>query len=152
MSDNEQTMGAAPKIYFFLEETRYNLQDKRRIRQWIVKSAENEEHTIGALNYIFTNDNILLTLNTEYLRHSTLTDIITFDMSEKNKVISGDVFISIDRARENAKEYKVSLSDEVHRLIIHGMLHLAGYKDKTSDEKLLMRQKEEFYLSLLPLS
>ena len=145
-------MSVLPKIYFFLDEISYNLKDKRKIRQWIVKATENEEYTIGTLNFILTNDNILLTLNSEYLRHSTLTDIITFDMSEKQGEISGDIFISVDRAKENSKEFKVTLSSEINRLIIHGVLHLMGYKDKTQEEKELMREKEEFYLSLPPWS
>jgi rRNA maturation RNase YbeY len=145
-------MGLSQNIYFFLEEVRYNLKDKGKTRHWIIKAAENEDYTVGTLNIIFTNDNILLTLNTEYLRHSTLTDIITFDMSEKRGEIAGDIFISVDRAKENSKEYGVNLSNEVRRLIIHGVLHLMGYKDKTQAEKELMREKEEFYLSLPPWS
>jgi rRNA maturation RNase YbeY len=145
-------MDLLPNIYFFLEEVRYNLKDKGKTRQWITKAAENEDYTIGIINIIFTSDNVLLTLNTEYLRHSTLTDIITFDMSEKQGEISGDIFISVDRAKENSKEYRVTLTNEIRRLIIHGVLHLMGYKDKTQTEKELMREKEEFYLSLPPWS
>jgi len=145
-------MAESQQIYFFLEEVSYNLKDKKKIREWIVKSAENEDYTIGSLNFIFTNDNVLLQLNKEYLRHFTLTDIITFDLSEKERELSGDIFISIDRAKENSREFNDSLSDEVHRLIIHGVLHLMGYKDKTPEEKQVMRAKEEFYLSLPPWS
>lgn len=141
-----------PKIFFFQEEVSFHLKDKRKIREWILKSAENEEHKIGILNYIFTNDNVLLQLNKEYLRHITLTDIITFDMSENEGELSGDIYISIDRARENAREFKVTLSNELNRLLIHGVLHLMGYKDKSKEEKETMREKEEFYLSLLPWS
>ena len=140
------------KIYFFTEEIRFNLDGKRKIREWISKAAENEDYTIGVLNYIFTNDSILLQLNKEYLSHSSLTDIITFDMSEKKGEITGDIYISVDRAKENARDYKATLANEVHRLLIHGVLHLMGYKDKTQDEKELMRSKEEFYLSLTPWS
>lgn len=145
-------MPLAPKIYFFLEEVSYNLRNKRKIREWIIKSAENEEVKVGVLNYILTSDNILVQLNKEYLRHFTLTDIITFDLTEKEGEISGDIFISVDRARENAKEFKVSLGNELNRLMIHGVLHLIGFKDKTQQEREIMRSKEEFYLSLLPWS
>ena len=145
-------MAQESKIYFFLEEVAYNLRDKRKIREWILKSVENEAYRIGVLNYILTNDNILVQLNKEYLRHFTLTDIITFDLSEKEGEISGDVFISVDRARENAKEFKVSLRNEISRLMIHGVLHLMGFKDKTASEREMMRAKEEFYLSLPPWS
>jgi rRNA maturation RNase YbeY len=141
-------MESGPKIFFFLEEVSFDLKQKRKIREWIKKSADNEDFMIGSLNYIFTSDNILIQLNKEYLQHFTLTDIITFDLSEKEGELSGDIYISIDRAKENAREYKVSLKNEVGRLMIHGVLHLMGYKDKTPEEKEQMRAKEEFYLSL----
>jgi rRNA maturation RNase YbeY len=145
-------MALEPKIYFFQEEVSYTLRHRRKIREWIIKSVENEGFRIGELNYILTNDNILLQLNKEYLRHFTLTDIITFDLSEKAGELSADIFISVDRARENAKEFKVSLSNELNRLMIHGVLHLIGYKDKTLEEREMMRSKEEYYLSLPPWS
>lgn len=141
-------MSNDPKIYFFLEEVRYNLKHKRQIREWIMKTVDNEGFTIGILNYIFTSDNILVQLNTEYLRHFTLTDIITFDLAEKEGELTGDIYISLDRAKENAKEFKVTLTNELSRLMVHGVLHLMGYKDKTTAEKEVMRAKEEFYLSL----
>jgi probable rRNA maturation factor len=141
-------MAVEPKIYFFLEEVRYALKQKRIIRNWIIQTAENEDYKVGILNYILTNDDILLQLNKEYLRQFTLTDIITFDLSESTKLISGDIYISVDRARENAKEFKDSLSNEIKRLMIHGVLHLMGYKDKSRAEREQMRAKEEYYLSL----
>jgi probable rRNA maturation factor len=141
-------MGNESKIFFFLEEVSFDLKHKRKIREWIRQAADNEDHRIGSLNYIFTSDNVLIQLNKEYLQHFTLTDIITFDLSENEGELSGDIYISIDRAKENAKEYKVSLNNEVSRLMIHGILHLIGYKDKTPEEKEQMRAKEEFYLSL----
>lgn len=141
-------MAGEPKIYFFLEEVSYTLRKKRNIRAWIIKSAENEVYRVGTLNYIFTNDNILIQLNKEYLRNFMLTDIITFDLSESAGLLSGDIYISIDRARENAKEFKDSLSNEIKRLMIHGVLHLIGYKDKSRAEREQMRAKEEYYLSL----
>ena len=145
-------MAEERKIYFFLEEVGYNLKQKRKIREWILKSVENEDFTVGVLNYILTNDNVLVQLNKEYLRHFTLTDIITFDLSENQGELSGDIYISVDRARENAREFKVTLNNEISRLMIHGVLHLMGYKDKSKDERELMRAKEEFYLSLPPWS
>ena len=137
-------MAEERKIYFFLEEVGYNLKQKRKIREWILKSVENEDFTVGVLNYILTNDNVLVQLNKEYLRHFTLTDIITFDLSENQGELSGDIYISVDRARENAREFKVTLNNEISRLMIHGVLHLMGYKDKSKDERELMRAKEEF--------
>lgn len=145
-------MALESNIYFFLEEVNYRILAKRKIREWITKAADNEGFKIGLLNCIFTNDSVLVQLNKEYLRHFTLTDIITFDLSEKKGELSGDIYISVDRARENAREYKVTLSNEINRLIIHGVLHLIGYKDKTLAERVQMREKEEFYLSLPPWS
>jgi probable rRNA maturation factor len=141
-------MTGEPNIYFFLEEVSYTLRQKRNIRTWIIQTAENEEYKIGILNYILTNDDILVQLNKEYLRHFTLTDIITFDLSESTGLLTGDIYISVDRARENAKKFKDSLSNEIKRLMIHGVLHLMGYKDKSQTERELMRAKEEYYLSL----
>lgn len=145
-------MNEGQNINFFQEEIRYELREKRKVREWLSKTAENEEHKIGIVNFVFTNDDILYQLNKEYLSHFTLTDIITFDLSDRDRELTGDVFISIDRARENAKKYKVALKNEIHRLLLHGLLHLMGYKDKSKDEKTVMRAKEEFYLSLFPYS
>jgi rRNA maturation RNase YbeY len=141
-------MNAEPKIYFFLEEVRYNLRKKRNIRSWIIQTAENEDHKIGTLNYILTNDEILVQLNRDYLRHFTLTDIITFDLSENEGLLTGDIYISVDRAKENAKKFKETVNNEIKRLMIHGILHLVGYKDKSTSDRELMRAKEEYYLSL----
>jgi probable rRNA maturation factor len=145
-------MAGEPKIFFFLEEVSYTLKHKRNIRSWIIQTAENEYYKIGTLNYIFTNDDVLVQLNKEYLRHFTLTDIITFDLSESSGVLSGDIYISVDRARENAKKYKDSLTNEIRRLMIHGVLHLIGYRDKSRSEREQMKAKEEYYLSLVPWS
>ena len=141
-------MSGEPNIFFFLEEVRYSLRQKRKIRSWILQIAENEDYKVGILNYILTNDDILVQLNKEYLRHFTLTDIITFDLSETDGLLTGDIYISVDRARENSKKFKDSLNSEIKRLMIHGVLHLMGYKDKSQSERELMRAKEEYYLSL----
>lgn len=111
---------------------------------------QSESKKIAGVNVIFCSDKFLHSLNTKYLKHDTLTDIITFDYSESDNAISGDVFISIDRVKENAKKYKVFFPVELHRVIIHGFLHLAGYKDKHIDEKQVMTSKEDYYLSLQP--
>jgi len=141
-------MSGEPNIFFFLEEVKYSLRQKRKIRSWILQTAENEDYKVGILNYILTNDDILVQLNKEYLRHFTLTDIITFDLSETDGLLTGDIYISVDRARENSKKFKDSLNSEIKRLMIHGVLHLMGYKDKSQSERELMRAKEEYYLSL----
>jgi rRNA maturation RNase YbeY len=138
------------EINFFTDEVTFNLKDKRKIREWIIQSVENEDYKVGVLNFIFTTDDQLLQLNQEYLNHFTLTDIITFDLSEEKGVISGDVYISIERARENSRAFKESFRKEIGRLLIHGVLHLMGHHDKTREEQAGMRASEEYYLSLPP--
>ncbi|MBW6459368.1 MAG: rRNA maturation RNase YbeY [Bacteroidales bacterium] len=143
-------MTNAPEIYFFNEQVSFQLTDKRKIRAWVFQTVENEEHRLGVLNIIFTNDELLIQLNKEYLKHFTLTDIITFDLSESRGTVEGDIYISIERAKENARAYREPFQREVRRLIIHGVLHLLGYRDKTRDEQDEMRAREEYYLSLPP--
>lgn len=138
------------EIYFFNEQVSFHLTDKKKIRGWVIQTIENEEYRPGVLNIIFTNDDILVKLNQEYLKHFTLTDIITFNLSDSKDIVEGDIYISVERARENAKAYGESFQREVRRLIIHGVLHLLGYKDKTKAERDEMRAREEYYLSLPP--
>jgi rRNA maturation RNase YbeY len=116
---------------------------------WIEKSIEKEKRIPGDINIIICSDDYLYEMNINYLKHDTFTDIITFDYSEENSV-SGDLFISIERVRENAKKFSGRVENELHRVIIHGILHLCGYDDKTDEEKGKMRQKENDYLSERP--
>lgn len=109
--------------------------------------TEKEKHRLGDINYIFCSDEELLEINIRHLNHSTYTDIITFDYTEGNK-ISSDIFISIDRVEENAKKFKVSFEEELHRVMIHGILHLCGYKDKSKADAELMRKKENAALKM----
>ena len=135
------------KINFFSENIPFTLTNKTLIRSWLLKCAKSEKQTISELNYIFCSDNYLKKINKQFLNHNYFTDIITFPTSpagEKN--ISGDIFISIDRVRENAKTYGVRINEELNRVMVHGLLHLCGYKDKTSAEENKMREKENFYL------
>lgn len=134
-------------IHFFSEDTNFTLKKKTFIRNWIRNTILAEEHKLSELNFIFCSDNYLLDINQQYLNHDTLTDIITFDNSDKKSVIAGDIFISIDRVRENAGIFKVKDDDEIHRVMIHGTLHLLGYPDKGKTAKALMTEKENFYLS-----
>lgn len=133
---------------FFSEEISFKLPHPRKTSSWIRDTIIKEKGQPGDLNYIFCSDQYLLSINQQYLNHNTLTDIITFDYSEGGSVISGDIYISIERVEENARHFGVSLDEELHRVIIHGALHLLGYKDKKSGDKALMRKKEEAYLSL----
>ena len=114
---------------------------------WINEVALKEECTIEEVNYIFCTDEYLYDLNVKFLNHDTYTDIITFDNS-LGKTLVSDIFISLERVKENADEFKVSLSEELHRVMAHGVLHLCGYKDKTDDEASLMRVKEDEAIKL----
>lgn len=135
-------------IFFFTEDISYVLKNKTSLRKWISQAILNEGKATGELNFILCSDEYLLSINREYLNHDTYTDIITFDNSENTGTISGDIFISIDRVNENALKFGVSPANELHRVMIHGVLHLLGYKDKRPEEKALMRQKEDQYLSV----
>ena len=118
------------------------LKNKTKIRQWINSCAAAEQREIGEVTYLFGNDDYVLSANRQYLNHDYLTDILTFDYSEGG-VLQGDVIISIDRVKDNAKQFGVSMENELLRVIIHGILHLCGYKDKTKKEAAVMRSKEE---------
>lgn len=136
-----------PKINFFTEETNYNLKGKTAIRKWITETITNEGYALNELNFIFCSDEYLLHVNQDFLQHDYYTDVITFDNSEELKMILGDIFISIDRVKDNAKQNKVSTHDELCRIIVHGTLHLLGYRDKTQKAKIEMTAKEDFYLN-----
>lgn len=134
-------------IRFFSEEIEFKIQNPKKVKAWLNQSANRERKEIIEINYIFCSDLYLLKLNQEYLNHNTLTDIITFDYSQGSK-LSGEIYISIDRVMENSQKFDSGFVDELHRVIIHGVLHLCGYKDKTKSDKTLMRKKEDAYLSL----
>jgi probable rRNA maturation factor len=135
----------------FNYETNFSLEDEGKISDWIVNVIDKERYKLEEVNYVFCDDDYLHKLNVEFLNHDTLTDIISFDYSV-GKVIQGDVFISVERVAENAIEYKVSFLEELHRVIVHGILHYCGYKDKTEKDAVLMRSKENYYLSTLTKS
>ncbi len=135
-----------PAISFFTESINYNLPQKIKIKKWIKATIETEGYKLNELNFIFCSDEYLLTINQQYLNHDTYTDIITFDNSDVEKMIVSDIFISIDRVNENAQTFKTTPFDEVCRIMIHGTLHLLGYKDKGKVAKTLMTQKEDEYL------
>ncbi|MEO5910019.1 MAG: rRNA maturation RNase YbeY [Pelobium sp.] len=134
-------------IHFFSEEIVFNIKSKTVLRNWINQTVEEEKYHLQELNFIFCTDDYLLKINKEYLSHDTYTDIITFDHSESEENIAGDIFVSINRVKENAKTFDVDFYDELHRVMIHGTLHLLGYLDKSKKDKALMTQKEDFYLS-----
>ncbi len=135
-------------IHFFAHEVPFKLKTPRKVTSWIKKVVMNEGTSIQEINYVFCSDRYLLSLNQDYLNHKTLTDIITFDHSESVSALEGEIYISIERVKENAEKYNVSFEDELSRVMIHGVLHLLGYRDKKTSEKALMRKKEEACLSL----
>jgi len=136
-----------PAINFFEEGISFTLKDKAKVRTWVTDTVIAEGYRLKELNYIFCSDEYLLQINQQYLNHDTLTDIVTFDNSEIPGNITGDIFISIERVRENASKFNVSERDELHRVVIHGALHLLGYTDKSKTDKAKMTEKEDFYLT-----
>lgn len=132
----------------FHNEIEFVLQNQGELQRWIKKVITSENKEIGEINYIFCSDEYLLERNIKYLDHDTLTDIITFNYC-KGKIITSDIMISIDRVKENSTIFDNSFSEELHRVMIHGILHLIGYDDKTEKEKKLMKEKENFYLKKL---
>ena len=136
-------------IVYFSEQLSFRFPNKRCVSAWIRGTIVSEACVLEQLNIVFCSDDYLLQMNREYLQHDYFTDIITFNQSDSPQRMEGDIFISIDRIRENAKLYSVSLMHELHRVIIHGVLHLAGYTDDTSEKRQEMREKESFYLARL---
>lgn len=132
----------------FNYETPFELLNEIQTQEWIQKVVADNGFEIGEINYVFCDDNYLHKLNVEFLNHDTLTDIISFD-NTLGKLISGDIFISIERVEENAKDFKVSFENELHRVMIHGVLHYMGYKDKSDDDKIKMRNAENQVLSYI---
>lgn len=132
----------------FNYETNFELDNEDKLSSWISNTISDEGFKEGDVNYIFCDDAYLLNLNMEFLDHDTLTDIISFDYT-MGKLISGDVYISIERVRENAKDFNVSFENELSRVMIHGILHYCGYKDKTDSDTSEMRSKENYYISKL---
>ena len=122
---------------------KFDLKDKRLTKNWLKKIAKKEGFKIQDLSYIFLSDEGLHKINLEFLNHDTYTDIITFDNSEEEEVIEGDIFISIDRVRENAVSFKTSFENELRRVLAHGVLHLCGYKDKSVEDAKFMRDMED---------
>lgn len=135
-------------IQFFSEDTDFILDQASLIVDWIDTIISKEKKSLQQINFILCSDKYLHKINVEYLNHDTFTDIITFPYSEP-PIIHSDIFISVERVEENAKKFKTSFTDELHRVIIHGVLHLCGYGDKTEEEKSFMREKENEALVLL---
>jgi probable rRNA maturation factor len=131
----------------FNYETSFKLQDEAKYEEWISEVIESENKTEGEINYIFCDDAYLLQKNIEFLDHDTLTDIISFDYTMGN-LLSGDIFISVERVKENAVDFNVSFDEELRRVMAHGVLHYCGYKDKSEEDSQLMRSKEDEKIQL----
>ena len=129
----------------YFSSTDFVITSKDELAVWLESATNNEGRALGELVFNFCSDESLSKINKECLNHDTLTDVITFDYSTLNE-ISGEIFISIDRVRENASEFQQSFEVEIRRVMIHGLLHLCGYNDKTTKEKSLMSDRENFYL------
>ncbi len=132
-------------ISFQAESIKFSMPDKKVVKEWIKNTIAEESKRVGEVSIVFCSDEYLLKVNNEFLKHDFYTDIITFDYCEDD-LISGDLLISIDRVRENAEIQKGLFIDELHRVIIHGILHLLGYHDKAKNEVKVMREKEDYYL------
>ena len=135
-------------IIFFEEDARYRLQDKKMLIRKIKKLIDLEGFTLVSISIVVCSDNYLLDMNKKYLKHNYFTDILTFDQSEIKKDIEGDLYISIDRIKENAALNKTTQWSEFQRVVLHGVLHLVGYNDQNNKEKAIMREKESFYLAI----
>ena len=131
----------------FNYETSFELGDEELYSRWVSSIIDTESKVEGTINYIFCDDSFLLKINEEYLKHDTLTDIISFDYSI-GKELHGDIFISIERVRENAVDYRVDFTEELNRVMAHGILHYCGYNDKNKEDELVMRLKEEEKMSM----
>jgi probable rRNA maturation factor len=137
-------------INFHNEQITFEHKQPIIIKKWLQSVAKQEGGSISSLSFIFCSDDYLHQINVEYLNHDTLTDVITFQYSEsESDPIEGDIFISIDRIQENANQFETTFDKELHRVMIHGTLHLLGYGDKSSEAKTLMTEKENFYLQQL---
>ncbi|GAB2543386.1 rRNA maturation RNase YbeY [Rufibacter soli] len=136
-------------IEFFAEEVEFEVKNESKVKEWLFEIISENSFEVESLNYIFCSDEYLHQMNVEYLDHDTLTDVITFDNSDIEGVIEGDVFISIDRIVDNAATFNTSTEKELHRVMAHGLLHLLGFDDKTPEKQAIMRSKEEECLALI---
>ena len=135
------------KIQFFYLDVFPAIKNKKALKAYVELIFKKEETPVSQVNCIFCTDAYLLSLNFHYLKHNLFTDIVTFDLSEKGGDVCGEIYISIDRVRENAAKFHITFGKELHRVFFHGVLHLCGYNDKTNKQSRLMRKKEDFYLN-----
>ncbi|MGZ5190780.1 MAG: rRNA maturation RNase YbeY [Flavisolibacter sp.] len=139
---------AGEKIKFHYLNTSFGFRHRNELKSFIMKLFSRENQVPDSVHYIFCDDEYLLQLNQHHLKHNTYTDIITFPLSKKGEPLTAEIYVSIDRVKENAQKFKVTFLQELYRVIFHGALHLCGYEDKTKADSELMRKKEEQYLKL----
>lgn len=135
-------------IQFFFQQPVSALTNRRALKRFLSGIFRKEKTALSAVTYIFCSDDELLKINRQFLKHDYFTDIITFNLAEKKEPVQGEIYISIDRVKDNAKKENTTIKEELHRVIFHGILHLCGYRDKTMDELKKMRKAENKYLSL----
>lgn len=136
------------KILFYSLDRKCTLKDRNKLKVFIGRLFTREKKKLGSLSYIFCSDKHLLGINKEFLKHDFYTDVITFDLSSSKNEIEAEVYLSIDRIKDNAKHADTSFTEEIHRVMFHGALHLCGYKDKKNNEIIKMRQAEKKYLDM----
>ncbi len=142
---NFEIMPSKSKVCFFFQDVKFSLSNRSELKGFIQQIFRNEGKKTGSLNIVFCTDKALLKINSKFLGHDFYTDIITFDLSD-NTLFQAEMYLSIDRIRDNARKIGVSFKSEIHRVIFHGVLHLCGYKDKTRLEKIKIRKREDLYL------
>ena len=149
MLTNSEIMGIPkkPKVHFFSQDIRSSLKNTALLKHFIESIFKQERQGLSSINYIFCTDKIILEINKRYLNHDFYTDVITFNLSPNNKSITAEVYISLERVRDNAKKLGVSVKSEFHRVIFHAALHLCGYNDKEKKDVEIMRRKEDALLS-----
>ena len=136
----------ASRVKFFFSGSKPTLTERSRLKKFIVSLLKQEGKRLDSINFIFTNDKLIYKINKRYLGHDHYTDIVTFDLGAANQPVLAEVYISCDRVRENARTNDTSFKEELHRVVFHGVLHLAGYKDKTEKQSKEIRKKENHYL------
>ena len=134
------------KVNFFFDESSPTIRDRQQLKRFIISIFRRERKMLEMVNFIFSNDEAVQRINKRYLKHEALTDIITFELSKSGESIVGEVYISVDRVRENASKYGETFKNELHRVVFHGALHLCGFRDKTISDIREMRRKEAYYL------
>ena len=142
------TLTTSPAVFFHFLEGGFTLSDRRRLKLFLISLFKKEKKKPGEIRYIFCSDDYLLDVNRQFLQHDFYTDIITFVLSEPGQDINAEIYISVDRVRDNASRFGSSFTSELHRVIFHGALHLCGYGDKKKKEALIMRQTEDKYIGL----